>query len=106
MEASNNISAPKLQRRPIPTQDQFPIYLKSTNNKNVFYKLFSPHQFMMIGFSDEALDVRVRKYSNKVETTIFDEYLKGSPEYEIADRKEFEQTFLSIEHAQRAYILK
>lgn len=102
MEASDNISAPKLQARPVPTKDQFPIYLRLNNigkitpdtiNKTI-YKLFTPSLFMAVSQVNGSLDVRVRDYT-KCNCHVFDEYLRGSTEYEIVNDVEFDKLYLN-----------
>ncbi len=94
MQNETTPTVPKLISRTTPTENEFPIYLKNKESGAV-YKLLSPKNYVSASMINGSIDIRVRNY-DKVVTNVFDEYMKGSPEYIITNADDFHDVLHKI----------
>lgn len=94
-----HIQSEKVKPNAMP--DRFPVYLKGTNyagaNKapnGVIYKFDSPRKFMKTSIVNDSIDIMLRDYPEKVTAHVFDAWMRGSKEYELTTKEEFDQLLL------------
>lgn len=108
----DHVPSPKLNKRITPTNDQYPIFMRNTTtgkmekdmvNKTI-YKLTSANSYIVLSIVNNSVDMRIREYSDKVPSEIYQQYLVGSFEYELTTDYEFEKLYNEVEGLTRAWV--